>query len=248
MKKFLVPPVLLLLAVLPAQAQSVKLPPTLAVPAPGLVTIVPESVDADDVAWVAMDAGLQLIPSSLLKNNTIACGVALQPGLYRVRAIAAKNKDGKATLSLPSECLVTVGAPGPQPPGPGPTPVPPVPPTPSVVPIDAPGLHVLIIEETAERAKLPASQLNVLTSKDVWAWLDAHCVVDTGGKNQKAAYLVDKDADASKWLPKYQLAMKRPRQSVPWIIISNKGKGKGYEGPLPATIDDTLKLLKQWGE
>lgn len=118
----LLPLLTLLLLAPPLSAQSIKLPATLVVPGPGLVVVVPDSVDADDVAWVSMDDGLQLIPTSLLKDSKTACGVALKEKTYRVRAIATKAKDGHATFSPWSECVVTVGTPGPTPGPPGPVP------------------------------------------------------------------------------------------------------------------------------
>jgi hypothetical protein len=46
--------------------------------------------------------------------------------------------------------------------------------------------------------------------------------------------------DAKTW----QDAMKRPRSALPWIVIST-GTG-GAELPLPATADETLKLLQKY--
>jgi hypothetical protein len=54
----------------------------------------------------------------------------------------------------------------------------------------------------------------------------------------------DKDVDPSQESAVWQAAMKRPRASVPWLLVSN-GK-TGYEGPLPGTADDLLALLKKY--
>ena len=125
MKRLL--PLFCLILAPPAMGQSVTLPAALTVPKAGLVTITPTAFDADSVAWIAMDDGLQLIPSNLLKDDKTAVGVALQPGTFRVRAIAAKVVAGKAAMSAPVECSITVGGVPPPPPGP---PVPPPSPSP----------------------------------------------------------------------------------------------------------------------
>jgi hypothetical protein len=39
-------------------------------------------------------------------------------------------------------------------------------------------------------------------------------------------------------------ALKRPMESLPWIIISN-GK-TGYEGPLPKTTDELIELVDKY--
>lgn len=63
---------------------------------------------------------------------------------------------------------------------------------------------------------------------------------------QPAFLLVDKDspyeADAEMW----KKAASRPRKSEPWIVIGSDANGN-YEGPLPATADELLTLLKKYG-
>lgn len=119
------------------------------------------------------------------------------------------------------------GGPGPTPPGPQPDPTPPA-------PIPVQGLHVLIVEETAERPRLTKEQLAILTASDVRAWLDAN-----------AKYrILDKDApmdhDESVWRD----AMRLPRQRVPWMICSNGQTG--YSGPLPADSKAFLELVGKY--
>lgn len=101
-------------------------------------------------------------------------------------------------------------------------------------PIDAPGLHVLIVEETEDRTKLNQAQANIMDSL-VWR----EYVEGKGGDWQ----LLDDDVtgEAEKW----QKALQRPRTASPWVIVSN-GK-TGEECPLPATLDDLMALLRKYG-
>jgi hypothetical protein len=133
---------------------------------------------------------------------------------------------------------------GPQPP---PKPVDPVTPTPkpvepSIAPIPADGLHVLIVYETEDI--LSGKQNSILYGKTIRDYLDSHCAKGPDGKTSQAR-IWDKDTDASGESKLWQDALKRPRQSIPWIIVSN-GK-EGFEGPLPATVDETLTLLRKYG-
>lgn len=130
--------------------------------------------------------------------------------------------------------------------GPQPPPVPPTPPTPppSPAPIPEAGFRALIVYESADLAKLPASQVAVLTSGEVRGYLNDKCATGPDGKT-KEWRVYDANADVSKESATWQKAMQIKRDSLPWLVISN-GQA-GYSGPLPATIADTLKLLKQWG-
>lgn len=119
---------------------------------------------------------------------------------------------------------------------------PPKPPAPPA-PIVGDGLHVLIVYESADLQKLPVSQVSALKSQTVRDYLDGRCAKEGNGR---AAWRVwDKDTNTAEDLKTWQDAMKRPRASLPWVIISD-GR-TGYEGPFPSTTDATLELLKKWG-
>lgn len=167
------------------------------------------------------------------------------PGKYRVTLTAIdfdSKKVERARFAFSVEGKPVPPDPGPVPPDPGPKPPDPVPPQPPA-PIPVTGFRVLIIEESAERAKLPVAQLKILFDKGVRDYLNSKCVK---GADQKTAEwrIWDKDADASGEAKHWQDALKRPRQSVPWVIISD-GK-TGYEGPLPATVEAALELFKRY--
>lgn len=100
--------------------------------------------------------------------------------------------------------------------------------------IDGPGLQVLIVEEINDRSKLPRPQLAALTSSKLIDYL-----ASKGGNYR----MLDQHQDAAQ--PPWAAALKRPRTSLPWIVVdSDKG---GSEGPLPATEDEMLALVKKWG-
>ncbi len=125
-------------------------------------------------------------------------------------------------------------------PDPGPTPGPG--PTPTPVPIPGEGLRVLFVYETKDLSTLPSAQVQSLTAKEVLDYLDSHCIkVD----NQPEYRKFDPQTDMSKASEVWQAAMKRPRASLPFLLISN-GK-TGYEGPLPPNTAELMKLLKQYG-
>jgi hypothetical protein len=105
---------------------AMQLPPTVTMTTPGLFVLRPIAVSGDAVSYTTVDNGVQLIPSDLLKDSTVACGIVLQPGTYRIRAIVAKNVNGVAKLSPFYETTIQLGPVTPPQP-----PVPPVPPQPA---------------------------------------------------------------------------------------------------------------------
>lgn len=103
-------------------------------------------------------------------------------------------------------------------------------------PIKADGLHVLIVEETAERGKLSAGQLAILTSVQIREY-----VASKSGEMR----ILDDDAPLANESELWRQAMGITRQSLPWLIASN-GKA-GYSGPLPVSVDETLTILRKYG-
>ena len=86
---------------------------------------------------------------------------------------------------------------------------------PSVDPIPGDEFRVMIVYESGDLDNYPANGFRIL----------------------------DKDADLGLDLPIWQEAMKRERQGLPWLLID--AQGGGYEGPLPATPEALLELLKK---
>lgn len=125
--------------------------------------------------------------------------------------------------------------------GEGPKPDP-KPPEPTPAPIAADGLHVLIVIESSDAAKLAARQVSVLTAKPIRDYLEARCP-KVGGVAQFRIW--DKDVNTANESKLWQSAFGRPRGGLPWIVVSN-GKS-GFEGPLPASVEETLTLLKRFG-
>lgn len=106
-------------------------------------------------------------------------------------------------------------------------------------PIKAAGLHILIVEETADRGKLPVSQVTQIAGLKLLLWAKEHCK-DVDG--QPAIRRWDKDIPLEFESKVWRDAMARPRESLPWLLV---GDGKmGFEGPLPLKIEDTLKILE----
>jgi hypothetical protein len=172
------------------------------------------------------------------------------PGVYKV-ALRVIYVDAAGVPDLDeAESVVTIGPPAPPVP-----PLPPVPPgpnppgpTPPAPPIPKPGLRVLIVEETGERAKLSAGQREVIFGGTVRDYLRTHCVTDP--QNPDGAFRIwDKDVNSAGDPDNvvWRSAMIRPRPGpLPWVVISNGTTG--YEGPLPAdtTGEKFIAMLKQY--
>lgn len=164
-------------------------------------------------------------------------------GTYKVKLRVVKF-DGKSVIAETTRLTVVIGSPTPIPP-----PVPPIPPdppgpTPGPVPIPDIGFRAMIVYESADATKMTKGQLSAMYSNSVRQYLRDKTVKGPDGKTGEWR-MWDKDVDATGESKLWQDVMKRPRQSLPWIIISN-GKA-GFEGPLPDGIQPTLDLLKKYG-
>lgn len=113
----------LLLWAAPAWSQSLQIPSEVK-GSPGAFIRVDAKTDGKMVRFVALDAGLNVFPSDMLKTTTSTV-VTGQAGRYRLLAVSALGD----VPSEPQICLVVIGD-GPAPPGPGPVPPGPTPPIP----------------------------------------------------------------------------------------------------------------------
>lgn len=154
-------------------------------------------------------------------------------GTYKVKVRSVVLKDGQTKIET-ARATVIIGEPTPPPPGPNP----PDPPQP------AKGNRVLIVYETADVSKMPTAQQSVLYAATVRAYLKANTLTDKD--NPTGAWRIwDKDVDASAESATWQSMLKRERKSVPWVVIAGD-KGVAFEGPLPADVDASLNLFKQY--
>lgn len=115
-------------------------------------------------------------------------------------------------------------------------------PIPVEPPIDAPGLHVLMVYESGELSDVSRGQQTVLFSTEIRNWLDANCKTDNDWPGWR---VLDQDTDMSQDLPHWKAAMGRKRDSLPWIVVS--ADNGGFEGPLPDSIPAALELLRRYG-
>lgn len=112
----------------------------------------------------------------------------------------------------------------------------------STAPIKAPGFRILIVEESSQRHTLPASQVAIFTSAAITEYANAKCAKIEGVPEFR---VYDPDVPLTSESETWKEAMAVARTSLPWLICSD-GK-RGYSGPLPKTVDETLAILKRYG-
>lgn len=128
---------------------------------------------------------------------------------------------------------------------PEPTPAPtPTPEPPKDIPFPGDGLRVLFLYEADKLSTYSASMLDVLNSQEIRDYLNVKAAVGPDGKTREFRFW-KYDVNASQAPKMWQDALKRTRTGLPWLIVSN-GKS-AYEGPLPATVEEALTLLKKYG-
>lgn len=253
---------LILVLVLAVQAQAQAILPSVPVPPPppapkpipgAAVTLTPDLVyvirsDTPMIVLASPDGILSIDPQA--GPQTVRGKFVEAPGKTVTKKFAEKYLYfvEPASTGRSEVLVVPVGATdaktvqrrlidsqlAPQPPPVPPEPVPPVPPSPSPIPSDR--LRVLAVYESA--ATLTDQQTGVLRSV-----LIQEAVKQAGGEWR----VWDKDinVDVPGVDPFWVAAMKRARTSLPWVILSSP---KGfYEGPLPASVNEMIALVKKVG-
>jgi hypothetical protein len=213
------------------EAPSITLPDELTVKAGRIIKITAET-NGKRVRWIAVGMpreDMDLYPIDDEARSVLFCCPV--PGTVTLMAYTALG-DQPSDVAI---CTITIEAQEPRPPpepGPGPKP-----PDPKPTPIPTAGNRVLIVYETelAEMVKLPPARAAIITSTVLRAYLTAH---------QVEGRFLDPDTEFTTEPQVWRDAMKLPRDSVPWIYVSN-GK-TGYSGPLPENVSDTLAILKKY--
>ncbi len=147
-------------------------------------------------------------------------------------------------------CLVIVGAmvkamifPSPAPP--------PIPPTPS-------NLRVLFLYDPLTLIDMPPAQQAILTSPELRSYLDKHCLLESScvasscpldeATKTPSYRFVPKSADVSHLTPVWQQTCQAAAgKPVPWMLVVNESGQTVIDQSWPATVSETLKLLKMFG-
>jgi hypothetical protein len=122
-------------------------------------------------------------------------------------------------------------APPPIPPGPDPKPI-------DVAPVNVAGFRALLVYESEQGLPAP------FAASSVREYLNTRCVKGEDGRTPDWRCWdqhVDPQADFAVW----QSYWKVPRSGLPWVVVGN-GRS-GFSGPMPATADELLDLLKKHG-
>lgn len=217
-----------------------------------IITLKADGVDpAAAVRWRYDATKLSVIPGAT--DDTLY--VAGPPGDYTIEIETLLWVDKAKPKWESSQLILTIidsKPPQPVPPGPGPKPD--DPPAPKPDDPKAPfagmtdGLRMLIVEESADRSKMPAEQQRILFSKVFRDYLRSKSPMGPDGKTYEFR-IWDKDTDPSADGKTWQDALKRAKATkdfkTPWIMVGN-GKD-GWEGPLPVKFDEALALVKKYG-
>ncbi len=194
------------------------------------------------VRWFTTADELNVFPATMLKDTRSTVVSALEPGEYKLVGYTALGD----VPSEPSICIVVVQGktpPTPVPPTPTPTPPGPTPdPKPDVVPIAEKGLRVLLIYNDDDLLKPEnAKYLGVINSTKIAAYCAAACVKVNG---QPEVRFVDDNETFAHESKIWQDAIKRPRTSKFWVLVSNGDAGE--EGPCPDNEDAFIELCKKY--
>lgn len=180
-----------------------------------------------------------------------------KPGNHKIDAVVVPMKHmkiGKDEFDVIAGPISRIDArfviTGGTPPEPDPVVDPDPPPVVDTAPFTAPGFAVLVIKEAKEVGSLPNNQRAIFTSSKVLKWLVAN--TDKMPDRLPGFRIWDDDytdghfSNVDKvWKDAYLPVLEQSDGKVPWVAI-NDGKGGGYTGPLPGSIDEFIALLEEY--
>lgn len=96
---------------------------------------------------------------------------------------------------------------------------------------------ILVVEDKEARRNLPPKQLSIFAAGDV---------ADFATTNGFVMRILDKGAQITPGPIKSAVdtVLAKPTLKLPWLVISNKPAGKGYDGVLPADVPEMKALLE----
>ncbi len=156
-------------------------------------------------------------------------------------------------------CYDLVQVVDPAPPNPAPTPPGPQPPAPTPLPTPVAGnLRVLLLDDPLALIDMPTGQQAILTSPSVRAYLDQHCPLESGCASGRCPLIstiktpsyrfLPTSADTSRLSPVWQQTCKAAAgKPAPWIIAVNEAGQSVIDQAWPASVEDTLALLRKFG-
>jgi hypothetical protein len=157
--------------------------------------------------------------------------------------------------------LLAIGEPPPAPePPPGPSPIPAPSPTPAPTPPPTPqasNLRVLFLYDPSTLVDLPPGKQAILASPELRSYLDKHCPLEgdcgTGrcslSANKTPSYrFLPIHADVSRLSPVWQQTYRAAAgKASPWVLATDEAGQAVIDRSWPATVDETLLLLKRFG-
>lgn len=231
--KYLLSVVFLLVAsVALAQGPDLGIPEELK-PQGQYVTLKPKT-EAKAITYIGR-SGIDALPADFLADPRwfLLDTRGLQTGRYAFTAIGSLND-----VHTRMDFTVVIGDAPPQPVPPSP-PQPPQPPTPPGPVVAAEGLHVLIVEETMDRTKLPTSVLYAMIGQELTDYLNTNCAKDANGKPDWALYDDDKTSEqilamAPYWQQPYKDAVEfaHNNKANPPYVGPFMGKGEQAQWPV----------------
>lgn len=115
-------------------------------------------------------------------------------------------------------------------------------------PVPSDGYRVLILEETADRGKLPPAQLSALLSAKARDYLNQKCV--KAGSTPEWRLWDDDPTDlqfASETMRAMHAKAKADSQGkLPWLLVTTSKSGVSQ--PFPANEEELLSILRRYGE
>lgn len=195
------------------------------------------TLNPDETALVIRDG---LLPVETVETKD---GIAFTgpPGRYLVALITP----GRPTPDQNFVEIVGVAPPGPVDP-PKPPVDPPVPPQPDAdkAPLpDSPGFNVLMIYESgALPPAITKEQHEIQYLPTVRDWLTANTTPSDGWAGWRTG---DPDAGVPQSSNLWARMLAVPRTSLPWLVVNNGAKNKGYSGPMPKNATEFMALVEK---